>query len=224
MPLSRRIRGLGCDLARCREPVHHRGHACPGHQIRRRREEDGTSGSPVRSGRPDLGRLRRPRRRHHRGRQAARHAVGVHAGAVDPDFKACMVSDSGGFDDKSFNQTSHDGLENAEDRPRHPDRRGRVAVRLASTPTTSTRWSKQDCNQITTVGFLLGDATEAAAKKNTDIDFAIVDFALRRSRPDEPQGPDLQHRRAVVPRRLPRRGRCPRPASSAPSVASTSRP
>ena len=27
-----------------------------------------------------------------------------------PDFKACMVSDSGGFDDKSFNQTSHDGL------------------------------------------------------------------------------------------------------------------
>ena len=23
-----------------------------------------------------------------------------------PDFKACMVSDSGGFEDKSFNQTS----------------------------------------------------------------------------------------------------------------------
>jgi basic membrane protein A len=34
----------------------------------------------------------------------------------------------------------------------------------------------QDCNQITTVGFLLGDATEAAAKKNPDVDFAIVDY------------------------------------------------
>ena len=32
-----------------------------------------------------------------------------------PDFKACMVSDSGGFDDKSFNQTSHDGLVTAEE-------------------------------------------------------------------------------------------------------------
>ena len=30
------------------------------------------------------------------------------------DFKACMVSDSGGFDDKSFNQTSHDGLVQAQ--------------------------------------------------------------------------------------------------------------
>ena len=26
------------------------------------------------------------------------------------DYKACMVSDSGGFDDKSFNQTAKDGL------------------------------------------------------------------------------------------------------------------
>jgi basic membrane protein A len=33
-----------------------------------------------------------------------------------------------------------------------------------------------NCNQITTVGFLLGDATEAAAKKNPDVDFSIVDF------------------------------------------------
>jgi basic membrane protein A len=35
---------------------------------------------------------------------------------------------------------------------------------------------QQKCNSITTVGFLLGDATEAAAKKNPDIDFSIVDF------------------------------------------------
>ena len=34
--------------------------------------------------------------------------------AANPDFKACMVSDSGGFDDKSFNQTSLKGQTDAE--------------------------------------------------------------------------------------------------------------
>ena len=45
------------------------------------------------------------------------------------DFKACMVSDSGGFDDKSFNQTSHEG----------PDRRRRRS--WASRPARSSRKS-----------------------------------------------------------------------------------
>lgn len=36
------------------------------------------------------------------------------SGATASDFKACMVSDLGGFDDKSFNQTSHDGLVKAQ--------------------------------------------------------------------------------------------------------------
>ena len=35
-------------------------------------------------------------------------------GSANKDFKACMVSDSGGFDDKSFNQTSHKGLTDAQ--------------------------------------------------------------------------------------------------------------
>ena len=35
--------------------------------------------------------------------------------AATGDFKACMVSDSGGFDDKSFNQTSYKGLTDAKD-------------------------------------------------------------------------------------------------------------
>ncbi len=39
----------------------------------------------------------------------------------------------------------------------------------------------EGCNQITTVGFLLGDATLAAAKANKDVDFAIVDFAYEKA-------------------------------------------
>lgn len=97
-----------------------------------------------------------------------------------PDFKACMVSDSGGFDDKSFNQTSHDGLvAAAED----------MGVQTGEVESQSdaeyadniAELVKQGCQQITTVGFLLGDATLAAAKKNKKVDFAIVDYAYEKA-------------------------------------------
>jgi basic membrane protein A len=98
----------------------------------------------------------------------------------NPDFKACMVSDSGGFDDKSFNQTSHDGLEAAKQA---------LGIKTAEIESQSdseyadniNALVQQDCNHITTVGFLLGEATEAAAKENPDIDFAIVDFAYEKA-------------------------------------------
>ena len=91
------------------------------------------------------------------------------------DFKACMVSDSGGFDDKSFNQTSLKGLTDAE---------ADLGVQTAKVESASdadyvdniNSMVSEGCNEITTVGFLLGDATEKAAKKNPDVDFAIVDF------------------------------------------------
>ena len=51
----------------------------------------------------------------------------------------------------------------------------------ASTATTSTPWSRRAATPITTVGFLLGDATLAAAKANKDVDFSIVDFAYEKA-------------------------------------------
>lgn len=92
------------------------------------------------------------------------------------DFKACMVSDSGGFDDKSFNQTSYAGLTNAANN---------LGVQTGEVESASdaeyadniAALVSEGCNQITTVGFLLGDATLEAATANTDVDFSIVDFA-----------------------------------------------
>ncbi len=93
-----------------------------------------------------------------------------------PDFTACMVSDSGGFDDKSFNQTSHDGLEAAasnygvqtsEVESNDPSQFGDNIQSMVG----------EGCNEITTVGFLLAEDTLASAKKNKDVDYAIVDFA-----------------------------------------------
>jgi basic membrane protein A len=94
-----------------------------------------------------------------------------------PDFKACMVSDSGGFDDKSFNQTSLKGQTDAVTQ---------LGVKQAKVESSGdseyadniAALVKQKCNEITTVGFNLGDATLAAAKKSPKIDFAIVDNAF----------------------------------------------
>ncbi|HET9648510.1 MAG TPA: BMP family ABC transporter substrate-binding protein [Microlunatus sp.] len=90
-------------------------------------------------------------------------------------FKACMVSDSGGFDDKSFNQTSYKGLTDAKEQLGIPT--GQVES-SANADYAKNIQSMVDanCNIIVTVGFLLGDATLAAAKKNPDIKFAIVDY------------------------------------------------
>jgi basic membrane protein A len=97
-----------------------------------------------------------------------------------PDFKACMVSDSGGFDDKSFNQTSLKGQTDAAEQ---------LGVQTAQVESAGDseyadnidQLVQDGCNEITTVGFLLGDATLAAAKKNPDVDFAIVDFAYEKA-------------------------------------------
>ena len=95
------------------------------------------------------------------------------------DFKACMVSDAGGFDDRSFNQTGYEGLKKAE------AELGVEVVALESktdadyTPNINQAVS-QGCNLVITVGFLLGDATEKAATANPDTDFAIVDYAYEK--------------------------------------------
>ncbi len=96
------------------------------------------------------------------------------ASAATGDFKACMVSDSGGFDDKSFNQTSYKGLTDAKEQLSIPT--GEVeSATTADFAKNIQSMVDAKCNIIVTVGFLLADDTLAAAKKNPDIKFAIVD-------------------------------------------------
>ncbi len=90
------------------------------------------------------------------------------------DFKACMVSDSGGFDDKGFNQTSYKGMTDAK--TELGIETGEVESQTAADFAKNIQsMVDANCNIIVTVGFLLSDDTLAAAKKNTDIKFAIVD-------------------------------------------------
>jgi basic membrane protein A len=89
---------------------------------------------------------------------------------------ACQVTDVGGIDDKSFNQTAYAGLQRAE------TELGVEIAFLESQDQTDYEPNIQafidrGCDIIVTVGFLLGDATKAAADANPEQKFAIVDFA-----------------------------------------------
>jgi len=104
-------------------------------------------------------------------------ASGSPAGSVAPaGFKACEVTDTGGVDDKGFNQNAHEGLLRAQ------KELGVDIALLESTADTDyapnlATFQQQGCQLIVTVGFLLGDATRAAALLNPDTKYAIVDFA-----------------------------------------------
>jgi basic membrane protein A and related proteins len=90
-------------------------------------------------------------------------------------FKACMVTDTGGIDDKSFNAASWAGMQAAE--------KSDPNVKVTYLPSTTSAdyasnistFITQKCGIIVTVGFLMADATEAAAKANPSEKFAIVD-------------------------------------------------
>ncbi len=90
-------------------------------------------------------------------------------------FKACMVTDTGGIDDKSFNASSWAGMQAAA----KADPNVQVTYLQSTSPsdyqTNISTLLAQDCGIIVTVGFLMADATESAAKSNPSQKFAIVD-------------------------------------------------
>jgi len=101
-------------------------------------------------------------------------------GAADDaavDFTPCIVSDFGGFDDRSFNQSSYEGISAASDE---------LGVDFLEAESASadqydgnvTSMVDQGCDFILTVGFALANATRDAALANEDINFAIIDSAL----------------------------------------------
>lgn len=101
-------------------------------------------------------------------------------GAAASDFQACMVTDSGGVDDRSFNESAWAGLQQAESDLGIAAKYVESNTETDFTPNVQQMVS-DDCGIIVTVGFLLGDATAEAAEASPEEKFAIVDFAY-----DEP--------------------------------------
>lgn len=96
------------------------------------------------------------------------------------DFKACMVSDKDGFDDRSLNQSGKESL----------DRAGAdfgietVAVQSASDADYQSNIAAlidQECSLIIGVGSELAPALTSAAQTNTSIKFALIDSTFQAS-------------------------------------------
>jgi basic membrane protein A and related proteins len=91
-------------------------------------------------------------------------------------FSGCMVSDFGGVNDKSFNQSAWEGMQAAA--ATDPSK---ITVKYLPSTVTSdyakniSTFISEKCGIIVTVGFAMGSATEAAAKANPKQKFAIVD-------------------------------------------------
>jgi basic membrane protein A and related proteins len=102
---------------------------------------------------------------------------GAASGSTTGKFLGCMVTDTGGINDKSFNQSAWEGMQQAASA--NPN----VTVKYLQSTSQSdyvpniNTFIGQKCGVIVTVGFLMADATKAAAQKNADAKFAIVDNA-----------------------------------------------
>jgi basic membrane protein A len=91
-------------------------------------------------------------------------------------FKVGLVTDVGKINDGTFNQYAYEGLKRAE---------SELGIEIAYIETQAQadydknlqQFADQGFNMIVGVGFLMGDAIKAAAEKNPDIQYAIVDFA-----------------------------------------------
>ncbi len=92
------------------------------------------------------------------------------------DFVGCMVTDEGGVDDKSFNQSAYEGLVAAADAGVIGEPRVVESTAAADFEPNVQSMVAEDCGIIVTVGFLLADTTQAAAEANPEEQFAIVDF------------------------------------------------
>jgi basic membrane lipoprotein Med (substrate-binding protein (PBP1-ABC) superfamily) len=90
--------------------------------------------------------------------------------------KVCAVLDTGGENDRSFNEFSLKGARDAA------EAEGLEFAHIVSEAETDYEKNIQNfidegCDMILTVGFLMGDVTAAAARENPDVEFAIVDVA-----------------------------------------------
>ena len=89
-------------------------------------------------------------------------------------FHACMVTDTGGIDDRSFNASAWAGMQAAKTD-------GKAKVDYVQSKSESdyapniAQLEKQSCNLIVTVGGLMAQATTDAATKAAQQHFAIVD-------------------------------------------------
>ena len=109
------------------------------------------------------------------GTSSSTSSSATSSAATSAKFLGCMVTDTGGIDDRSFNASSWAGMQAAA------AANSNITVKYLQSTTQSdyipniNTFLSEKCGIIVTVGFLMGPATEAAAKAHPSQKFAIVD-------------------------------------------------
>ncbi len=109
------------------------------------------------------------------GTSSSTSSSATSSAATSAKFLGCMVTDTGGIDDRSFNASSWAGMQAAA------LANSNITVKYLQSTTQSdyipniNTFLSEKCGIIVTVGFLMGPATEAAAKAHPSQKFAIVD-------------------------------------------------
>jgi basic membrane protein A len=107
------------------------------------------------------------------------------------NFLPCIVSDQGGFDDRSFNQLSYEGLLAAakelgtEHREVQSSAQGDFAPNIAALV-------DQNCTLITAVGFQLAAATAESATANPDLEYLMIDDMADTTGDGKPDAPNIK--------------------------------
>lgn len=98
------------------------------------------------------------------------------------NFTVAMVTDTGGVDDKSFNQSAWEGLQAfGEENGLEKGKDGYNYLQSESDADYTTNLNqlvRQDFDVIYGIGFLLESAVKEAAEQNPDSNFAIVDSVV----------------------------------------------
>jgi basic membrane protein A len=93
-------------------------------------------------------------------------------------YSACMVTDVGGIDDKSFNASAWAGLQAAQKAAANIDPKNTSSTAEADYEPNLRAYVSQKCNFILAVGGLMGTATGKIAKESPNQQFGIVDAAV----------------------------------------------
>jgi basic membrane protein A len=92
-----------------------------------------------------------------------------------PKTKVCQVTDTGGIDDKSFNATAWKGVQDAIAKYGAVEGKYLESQQQADYEVNLNAFASEKCDLIVPVGFLLADATAAAAEANPEQKYAIID-------------------------------------------------
>jgi basic membrane protein A and related proteins len=98
------------------------------------------------------------------------------AAMAQDTLSACQVTDTGGVDDRSFNETAYRGLQRAETELGATIKVVESQTEVDFDPNITSLLGG-DCDVIVTVGFLLGDTTQKFATENPNQKFSIVDYS-----------------------------------------------